>query len=92
MHWASPLAGQVQGHQRERKPRVSIPDGFSAPAGPRREKGEQGRPHRYGPGCGMSSCVMLVGGGLSVSACACWWGGGDIHARPLGGAPLLQVP
>ena len=63
MHWASPLAGQVQGHQRERKPRVSIPDGFIAPAGPRREKGEQGRPHRYGPGCGMSSCVMLVGGG-----------------------------
>ena len=32
------------------------------------------------------------GGGLSVSACACWWGGGDVQARPLGGAPLLQVP
>lgn len=49
------------GPPRERKLRVSVPDGFSAPTGPGREKGEQGCPHRYGPGCCTSSCVMLAG-------------------------------
>lgn len=90
MRRAPPLAGQVQGHGRERKPRVSVPDGFIAPAGPRRAQGA-GTPTQERAGV-LHELLCDAGGG---GVCKCLYMvvvGGDVQARPLGGAPLLQVP
>ena len=70
---APPLAGQVQGHGRERRPRVSVPDGFIAPAGPRRAQGA-GTPTKERAGV-LHELLCDAGWGVSVSACT-WWGGG----------------
>lgn len=83
---APPLAGQVQGHGRERRPRVSVPDGFIAPAGPRRAQGA-GTPTKERAGV-LHELLCDAGWGVSVSACT-WWGGGwGRSGQPAGRGPF----